>query len=224
MQRPRHRSDLPTVEDARHGHASRRRRILNSALGGLMVLVLLTPTAAGAQAGQRDWELCAWHTDQVEKSEGLPPYILTAISKVESGRWSDDAAEMVAWPWTVRAEGHGQYLPNKQAAIREVERLRAKGIESIDVGCMQVNLLHHPRAFKDLEAAFDPAANIAYAAGFLSRLQASLHSWPKAIGRYHSSSIEFSGSYRFKVLRAWRKERQRAWQVRRDLLSSHGPT
>ena len=190
----------------------------------MLVLVLLSPTAAGADEGKRDWELCARHTDQVEKSKGLPPYILTAISKVESGRWSDGAAEMVAWPWTVRADGRGQYLPSKQAAIREVERLRAMGVKSIDVGCMQVNLLHHPQAFTDLEAAFDPAANIAYAAGFLSRLQATLHSWPKAIGRYHSSSIEFSGSYRFKVLRAWRKERQRAWQVRRDLLSSHGPT
>ena len=41
---------------------------------------------------------------------------------------------------------------------------RAQGARSIDVGCMQVNLLHHADAFASLEQAFDPVANARYAA------------------------------------------------------------
>ena len=45
----------------------------------------------------------------------------------------------------MNAEGVGTYYPSKAAAIAAVEALQARGVQSADVGCMQVNLLHHPR-------------------------------------------------------------------------------
>ena len=54
------------------------------------------------------------------------------------------------------AEGRGRYLPSKEAAIAEVQALKAKGITNIDVGCMQVNLYYHGSNFDDLNEAFDP--------------------------------------------------------------------
>ena len=43
-------------------------------------------------------------------------------------------------------------------------------MRSIDIGCAQVNLMHHPDAFASLEQAFDPMANADYAARFLKQL------------------------------------------------------
>ena len=200
---------------------------LRGPLAGAALAALLLGLANGSApanesrtAGQDDWLLCAENTDDIEKSRALPPFLLTAISKVEAGRWHDGSGEIVAWPWTVTTSNGGKYLPSKEAAVREVRRLQDEGVVSIDVGCMQVNLLHHPDAFDDIEAALDPVQNISYAASHLADLQRRLHSWTRAIGRYHSSKPEFSGSYRFKVLRAWRAERQRAWQARRAQMSS----
>jgi soluble lytic murein transglycosylase-like protein len=198
-------------------------RLLRQGFLGLFALALTAlpfDAAAAVDQGDEAWLLCAENADEIEKTRGLPPFLLTAIAKVESGRWHDRSGDALPWPWTVTSEQGGRYLPSKEAAIREVRRLQSEGVVSIDVGCMQVNLLHHPDAFDDLEAAFDPVQNINYAAGFLSDLQRRLRSWTRAIGRYHSASPEFSGSYRFKVLRAWRAERQRVWQVRRTQTST----
>ncbi len=38
-----------------------------------------------------------------------------------------------------------------------------RGVQSIDVGCFQINMYYHPGAFATLEQAFDPRANAAYA-------------------------------------------------------------
>jgi soluble lytic murein transglycosylase-like protein len=104
-----------------------------------------------------------------------------------------------------------------------VRRLRAKGVENIDVGCMQVNLYYHGDAFETLKQAFDPAANVAYAAEFLLDLREERGSWTRAIGDYHSQTPRYSGPYRLKVFRAWRKakkaayaEERRARQARRQ--------
>ena len=77
--------------------------------------------------------------------------------------------------------------------------LRAKGRRSIDVGCMQVNLFHHPNAFPDLETAFDPGANAAYAARFLSSLYGISKNWNLAVAAYHSQTQERGEEYQRRV-------------------------
>jgi hypothetical protein len=37
--------------------------------------------------------------------------------------------------------------------------MQGEGVRSIDIGCMQINLVHHPDAFGSLEAGFDPITN-----------------------------------------------------------------
>lgn len=197
-------------------------RILRGATLAMALLGLSTSTAVAndfMEDREEAWRLCAENTLDIEKARALPPFLLTAMSKVESGRWHDVSGEIMAWPWTVTSEEGGKYLPSKKAAIREVRRLQARGIVSIDVGCMQINLLYHPDAFEDLEAALDPARNIAYAASFLTSLHRKQRSWTGAISRYHSATPKFSGSYRLKVLRAWREERQRVWTDRRRQIT-----
>ena len=60
------------------------------------------------------------------------------------------------------AKGEGRYYPKKAAAIAAAKSLQAEGVRNIDVDCMQINLMHHKKAFPSIEAAFDPAINVAY--------------------------------------------------------------
>jgi soluble lytic murein transglycosylase-like protein len=173
------------------------------------------PTRADSASAGDPWALCAAATNAAEAMRpDLPAHLLGALSKVESGRWHAASKARLAWPWTVMAEGRGRYLPTKAAAIAEVRALKAKGVSNIDVGCMQVNLHWHGRAFDTLEQAFDPAYNVAYAAAFLLDLRASENSWTKAIGVYHSRTPKFSGPYRSKVFRHWRAEKKAAVAAR----------
>jgi len=155
-----------------------------------------------------DWKLCSTEISKVEAAEQIPSLLLHAISKIESGRTSPEGTARIAWPWTVMAEGRGRYLPTKAAAIAEVKKLRKAGVKSIDVGCMQVNLMYHADAFDSVEDAFDPAQNVAYAAQFLKALKDELHSWIKAVGSYHSRTPAYFAVYRSKVFAAWRQEQK----------------
>ena len=181
----------------------------------LLVILLGLLWAGAAQAAEPaakaaerpdSWGVCARLTGAAETALELPPHLLGAIDKVESGRWSAAEQAIVAWPWTVMAEGRGRYLPSKAAAIAEVRALQAKGVRNIDVGCMQVNLMYHGRRFADLEAALDPVQNVAYGATFLASLRQDMGSWTRAIGRYHSATPRYSGRYRLKVFRACRAD------------------
>jgi len=162
-----------------------------------------------APAGAREMppeHACAQATGTIERAKAVPPRLLHAISIVESGRFDKERQASSAWPWTINAEGSGQFFPTKDEAIAAVRKLQARGVRSIDVGCMQVNLMHHPKAFDSLEAAFDPMTNVAYAAEFLADLKDANQSWDKAIAHYHSATPERGEPYRQRVVAAWGRE------------------
>ena len=158
------------------------------------------PDAAAAAVGPG--RACRQAIATAEQDAGIPPRLLQAIGLVESGRTAADGTRR-PWPWTVDADGTGFFFPSKAAAIAGVRRLRARGARSIDVGCQQVSLLHHPHAFASLDQAFDPAANARYAAGFLRRLFAGTHDWAAAAAAYHSQTPALAAPYRRQVMAAW---------------------
>jgi len=177
------------------------------------------PATAGGLPGPEaaDWRVCATAARLVESFRPeLPGHLMGAIAKAETGRRPAGQSARRAWPWTINAAGEGRYFPTKSAAIRAVRRYRARGVESIDVGCMQVNLYYHGDAFDSLDQAFDPAHNVAYAAEFLLGLQREAGSWIRAVRRYHSRNLRDGAPYRQKVYRIWRADRQRA----RDLAAA----
>jgi len=154
---------------------------------------VLPITADGAAACQRAG-LAAEH------ALNLPPGLLHAIGVVESGRRDPMTGQVSAWPWTVTANGAGQAFDSQAEAAAATRALQAHGVTSIDVGCFQINLHHHPAAFTDLDEAFDPPANAAYAARFLSALRTRTGSWENAVAAYHSATPELGGPYRDRVL------------------------
>jgi hypothetical protein len=138
-----------------------------------------------------------------EQSAETAPGLLHAIGLVESGRRDPRTGERHSWPWTVSAEGVGTYYASKADAIGAVETLQARGITSIDVGCMQVNLFYHPTAFRSLDEAFDPAPNARYAARFLLSLYARTRDWPAAAAGYHSFTPEPAAQYAKLIAAVW---------------------
>ncbi len=136
-----------------------------------------------------------------EARSGLPHGLLQAIGRVESGRRDPDGL-VEAWPWSINAAGQGFFAPSAEAAIAKVAALQASGVRSIDVGCFQVNLLHHPDAFASLAEAFDPAANARVAARILLAGQQGGH-WEMAVARYHSATPEFGFPYAQAVYASW---------------------
>lgn len=130
---------------------------------------------------------------QAEARHGIPDNLLLSIGLQEAGRRAEGA--LTVWPWTVNANGEGAFFADKAKAMAWVREKQAAGINSIDVGCMQINLRWHGEAFADLPQAFDPIANVDYAARFLLRLYRREGSWQKAAGKYHSSTEKYQKIY-----------------------------
>lgn len=170
----------------------------------LVTFALLLASCIAIQAGHAQaLSLCEPAIIAAERAELLPANLLSAIAHVESGRPDPVTATIHPWPWTINADGIGRMFGTKAEAIEAVRALQAQGVHSIDVGCLQVSLLHHKNAFASLDEAFDPGANAAYAARFLRHLGAETQDWPAAAAAYHSNTPEIGLPYRQLVLAAW---------------------
>lgn len=154
--------------------------------------------------------LCRAAVATAERANGIPAQLLAAISRVESGRPDPVTSVVHPWPWTINAEGEGFFFDTKAEVIAAVRALQARGVQSIDVGCAQINLVQHPTAFSNLEQAFDPQANANYAARFLKQLYGQTGDWTKAAALYHSATPDLAADYQRKVLAAWPEEQRLA--------------
>lgn len=163
----------------------------------MLVLATACVSANGAQA--RSTESPGMQCDQAiraaARSNGNPAQLMAAIGLVESGRPEATGGAVRPWPWTINAEGKGLFFNSKTEAIAAVRVLQADNVHSIDVGCMQVNLMHHPTAFATLEEAFDPRRNALYAGQFLNQLFRHSQDWLTAAGLYHSATPGLAADY-----------------------------
>jgi hypothetical protein len=191
----------------------------------LLFIVALATAADGAWAGPLDLPrpasarlvqpadpalLCETAVTSAEYVGRLPARMLGAIALTESGRMDGASGRARPWPWTINAEGEGHFFETKQQAVAAVKTLQARGVRSIDVGCLQVNLMYHPNAFATIDDAFDPRANSAYAARFLNALYVAGRDWPKAIAAYHSETPALGDAYRVLVMARWQHGDARA--------------
>jgi hypothetical protein len=177
--------------------AWRLKRLLPLALG-LVAIALAFPAHGSVRA------LCSTHAAAQERANQIPQGLVQAVALAESGRWLAEDQATEPWPWTVTSGADSFYLPTKDAAIAKVRELKASGRTNIDVGCMQINLHYHPKAFASLDQAFDPVANVAYGTRFLKELRLQTRSWGKATAYYHSQNGTRGNAYRDKVYKFWR--------------------
>ncbi|MCK8784789.1 transglycosylase SLT domain-containing protein [Roseomonas sp. NAR14] len=172
------------------------------ALPFLALPFLAGGTARAQPAAGEDWTLCRRAIAALEPGSGIPPGLLGAIALVESGRAIPGAGRAEPWPWAYNAAGDGNVPPGKARAVAEVAALLGRGVRSVDVGCMQINLQSHPAAFATLEEAFDPLANVRYAIRFLNTLRSRTGDWGLAIARYHSGEVVRGAAYYRRVAMA----------------------
>jgi hypothetical protein len=167
----------------------------------------LTAYAATARAADKPPlagpDTCLPDITAAEHQFVLPTKLLQTIGIVESGRIDPATGRVAPWPWTINAGGVGHYFETKTAAVQAVQDLQAAGVQSIDVGCMQINLMHHPNAFASLDEAFDPGTNARYGARFLSALYHEIGSWPQAAAAYHSRTENEGADYEARIMAIW---------------------
>ncbi len=175
---------------------------MNVRMVGAMLSVLASALATQNDAYAAAVSPCLAAAWKAELEWSLPIGILAAIGRVESGRWDPGTRRTEPWPWTANIGGTGRYYATITDAIADVAREQAAGVRSVDVGCFQVNLMHHPNAFATLSEAFDPLVNARYAARFLTSLRAEAGTWGVAVGQYHSASPQIGGPYRERVMAA----------------------
>lgn len=193
---------------------------MTKTLLGLLALLLL-PAAALAQPAEQG-QLCRAAIRAAETAAGIPAHLLMAIGRAESGRRDPVTGAFHPWPWTINAEGRGSFFPDRAAAIAAVRSLQAQGVRSIDIGCMQINLRHHPNAFASIEEAFDPAANARYAARFLTELRTELGDWNRASAAYHSRTPEYANAYQARVAELWAEEQRSPATVTPAMMAALG--
>ncbi|PCJ26129.1 MAG: lytic transglycosylase [Rickettsiales bacterium] len=154
----------------------------------LLILIIFKSFAIFAHIDREllESQKCSNIFGHFEKEYDLPKDTLYAISLQETQKTHSKHNIWFAWPWTINVGGKGYYFKNKEEAIKFARAKIKSGKKSIDVGCMQINLKYHAKAFDSLEEAFTPAKNIAYAAKMLKDNHRRFGSWREAIGRYHS--------------------------------------
>jgi hypothetical protein len=155
--------------------------------------------------------LCRQAINAAERAHGIPAHLLAAIARVESGRRDQGSGTFNPWPWTINMDGQGSFHDTKAQAVAAAQAMRPRVGRSIDVGCMQISLVHHPDAFPGLNEAFDPAANADYGARFLVQLHDRTGSWPEAVAQYHSATPDIGQEYQRKVYAAWPEEQRLAF-------------
>ncbi len=162
--------------------------------------------AARKAAKPQSWDekqsaLCTAAIGAAQTRFKLPGGLLGTIAKVESGRPINSMSDVRAWPWTINADGKGYFFQSKAAAVAWAKQGMTRGVNFMDVGCMQVDLQMHPGAFRSLDEAFDPAHNVTYGARYLQRLHDSDAggNWYIAVGLYHSHTPYLAAEYRGRV-------------------------
>lgn len=136
---------------------------------------------------------------------GSPEQALQLIRRVEER------------PWLLRLDyqgspSHRLFFPSGPDAQRALEHLLARArwlgteiphqweirkldVRSVDIGLMQINWKFHGHHFESMQALFDPANNLDYAARYLKILLDQHGDVEKAVAHYHSNSAEFQHRY-----------------------------
>ncbi len=168
----------------------------------LTLALLPAPLFAGMEK-YADSQLCADIMPRYERMLGIPANLLYSIAQNESGVWNRTAGKVTPWPWTIGTSGRGMYFKTETEAVAALRKLIASGVRNIDVGCMQVNYMHHPAAFANLDLAFRPENNVGYAARFLRNNYDETRSWRAAVAYYHSRTSSFGTPYSNRVINSW---------------------
>jgi len=133
---------------------------------------------------------------QIATERGLDPYILYAVALVESARINARLA--APWPWALNRQGR-PIIPSSRLEARGIlNDALNKGIRSIDVGLMQVNVRWNGHRVHRPDDLLDPETNIRVGADVLTEaIDSAPGDLALGIGRYHTGWRNDTDAYRY---------------------------
>lgn len=135
--------------------------------------------------------ICERELARASKKYNVPLQILYAVGLTESGYGG------FLQPYTLYIEGKDYISNNLQDALRLFREANARGVQLIDIGCMQVNYYWHKEEFRTLEEMFNPRLNVEQAARFLQELRKRHGTWTMALARYNAGPKNTVGQHRY---------------------------
>ncbi len=150
--------------------------LLRLGMTGLALWSFESPAFSAAD----DSNICEKYLTQAAADENVPLGVLYAVGLTETGKKGS------LHPYALNIEGRTVFTVSAEDAMKEFNRARGAGKTLIDLGCMQINHYYHGKEFSSVEAMFDPAQNVSYAARFLRELRQREGSWTMAVARYHA--------------------------------------
>ena len=136
--------------------------------------------AVAADVRAEGGRACEREMARAARIHGIPLGILYAVGLTETGRRG------ALYPYALGAEGQTVFAKNMADAMASFEAMRHRGVRLIDLGCMQINHYYHGDKFESVQAMFNPARNVDYAARFLKELKQREGSWTMAVARYNA--------------------------------------
>ena len=146
-----------------------------------MVAALFSYSAATADLRAEDSRPCEREMARAAQLHGIPLGILYAVGLTETGRRG------ALHPYALGAEGQTVFAKDMKDGIASFETMKRRGVRLVDLGCMQINYHYHGQKFDSVQAMFNPAKNVDYAARFLKELKQREGSWTMAVARYNAS-------------------------------------
>ena len=139
--------------------------------------------AAPASAQVADYGVtsdCPRLIAQTEARRNIPRGLLMAIALTESGNRGTPS------PYAMNIAGRSHFAQSGQEMANIINSNWGRGVRSIDVGCMQVNLKFHAENFSRLTDLLNSVTNVEYGASYLIKLAKESGSWKSAVMSYHN--------------------------------------
>ncbi len=122
---------------------------------------------------------------RIAKYYQMPADILYAVALTESGKTIDQGL-FRPWPWTLNVAGKPKRFTSQRSACQELTRQLARGVDSIDIGIMQINWRWNHTRLSNPCRALSPYTNLHHGAALLKAAYSVKQSWAAAVGHYHS--------------------------------------
>ena len=122
---------------------------------------------------------------EIARKHNIPAGILYAVALTESGK-AIAPGLFRPWPWTLNVAGKPKRYATRKETWRAIRHFMKQGIQSIDIGLMQVNWRWNKHRLGSTWIALDPGFNVSTGAKILRDEYKKQGNWLSAIGSYHS--------------------------------------
>ncbi|SEH76031.1 Transglycosylase SLT domain-containing protein [Tardiphaga sp. OK245] len=154
---------------------------------GFAAALCISSAATDARAGGP----CEREMARAARRHNVPLGVLFAVGLSETGR------KGVLNPYALNVDGRTVLATDLRNAVARFAEEKSKGAKLVDLGCMQINHRYHGEKFPSVEAMFDPARNVDYAARFLKDLREREGNWTMAVARYNAGPTNVVGQKRY---------------------------